>query len=120
MKKQSKPNPRKLRMTQRVTQKNTTKYIIAGSSILGCMVAALIVVNLSNNESTYANQNLSGGAVNYRSVDIHLDHKMLLNPEEINQNNNQEYKGKDTPQNVRILSRATDLVIKNTGTASAE
>jgi len=113
MRKPIKPSPRKLKMTQRVSQKNTIRYVVAGSSILGCMVAALIVVNLSSKESSYATNQTSASTVNYRSVETNLESRMLLDANRIQQIQNQDYKGNNAVQSVRIQSRASDVVIKN-------
>ncbi len=120
MRKPGKPNPRKLKMTQRVSQKYTIRYVIVGSSILGCMMAALIVVNLSNNESSYANEQNIASTVNYRSVETNLNSRMLLDANTIQQIQSQEYKGNSAAQSVRIPSRANDVITKNIETIITE
>ncbi|MBL7925030.1 MAG: hypothetical protein JNL88_12590 [Bacteroidia bacterium] len=113
MKRAAPSGPKRMRMTQRVSQKYTMKYVVAGSSILGCMLAALVVINLSRNESTYANEKKAVSPVNYRSVEVHLNERMVLESEEISKRATQEYKGKDSPQSARMVSRAKDVNIRN-------
>lgn len=109
-----------MKMEQSVKQKYSMKQVLAGTSILGCLLAALIITNLSNNETSLAAAQNNSQKVSYRSVEINLSEKMLLEANEINRMQQQCYKGKDTPQEFRLASRSTDVVIKKADNSQTE
>ncbi len=120
MNKKANPGRRGPQMRQRVTQKHTMRNVVIASSILGCMAIALIVVNLSSNESTYANNKNSTSDITYRTVDTYLKQRMLIDPSTSTSLAIPNYKGKEGPQNVKMVSRAEDVIITNINQVSAE
>jgi len=120
MKKSSNPKSRGPQMRQRVTQKHSMRNVVIASSILGCMVIALLVVNLSSNESSYADNKVTVTKTTYRSVDINLQERMLLGSNNANRVINTDYKGKDEPQTISIASRALNVIVKKTNEVVAE
>lgn len=102
-------NKRGPQMRQRVTQKHTMRNVIIASSILGCMAVALIIVNLSSNESSYANNGIPQNAITYRSTDTHLSQRMLIDPAKFNKQELLEYKENGGQASAVIESRATDV-----------
>lgn len=120
MKKKANPGRRGPQMRQRVTQKHTMRNVVIASSILGCMAIALVVVNLSSNESSYANDKNSSPDITYRTVDTFLKKRMLIDPSTSSSLVIPDYKGKEGPQNVKMASRAEDVIITNVEQISAE
>lgn len=107
-------------MRQRVTQKHTMRNVVIASSILGCMAIALVVVNLSSNESSYANDKSVTSDINYRTVDTYLKQRMLVDPSNSSTLEIQHYKGKEGVQVVKMASRAEDLIVTNINQISTE
>ena len=113
-------NKRGPQMRQRVTQKHTMRNVVIASSILGCMAVALVVVNLSSNESSYANNGIQQNAITYRTTDMHLTQKMYKDPAKFNEQVLLNYKDKGTADNVAIESRASDVIYLGKNKASAQ
>lgn len=107
-------------MRQRVTQKHTMRNVVIASSILGCMAVALIVVNLGSNESSYADNRNAATTVNYRSVETHLPERMLIENANSNRILSQDYKINQDPQDINMVSRSEDIVVKKANQPSAE
>lgn len=120
MNKKANPGRRGPQMRQRVTQKHTMRNVVIASSILGCMAIALIVVNLSSNESSYANNKNASSDITYRTVDTYLNKRMLINPSNSSSLEIQDYKGKEGPQTVKMASRAEDVIVTSINQPSAE
>jgi len=74
------------------------------------MAVALIVVNLSSNESSYANNGIQQNAITYRTTDTHLSQRMLIDPAKFNKQSLLEYKDSGGKTAVIIESRASDIV----------
>jgi hypothetical protein len=102
-------NKRGPQMRQRVTQKHTMRNVVIASSILGCMAVALVVVNLSSNESSYANNGIQQNTITYRTTDMHLTQRMLIDPAKFNKQELLEYKDNGGQASAVIESRATDV-----------
>ncbi|MBK9638779.1 MAG: hypothetical protein IPO63_13565 [Bacteroidetes bacterium] len=107
-------------MRQRVTQKHTMRNVVIASSILGCMAIALVVVNLSSNETSYANNKNAASEINYRTVDTYLNQRMLIDPSNSSSLKAPDYKGKEGSQTVKMASRAEDLIVTNINQISSE
>jgi|GEM_PF-1755749 len=120
MKKASNPKSRGPQMRQRVTQKHSMRNVVIASSILGCMAIALVVVNLSSNESSYANNKSVGSEINYRTVDTYLTKRMLIDPSNSSLLEIPDYKGKEGPQTVKMASRSEDVIVTNINQPSTE
>jgi hypothetical protein len=103
-------NRRGPQMRQRVTQKHTMRNVVIASSILGCMAVALVVVNLSSNESSYANNGIQQNTITYRTTDTHLSQRMLIDPAKFNKPALLEYKSSGGKTTVAIESRASDVI----------
>ncbi|MBK7965293.1 MAG: hypothetical protein IPK10_08315 [Bacteroidetes bacterium] len=112
MKNPKNSNKRGPQMRQRVTQKHTMRNVVIASSILGCMAVAFVVVNLSNQETSYANNSAGQSSVSYRSVDTHLSERMLLDASKYHPEVLLDYKGKEGTQTIAIESRAVDAIVK--------
>jgi hypothetical protein len=120
MKRKANPGRRGLQMRQRVTQKHTMRNVVIASSILGCIAIALVVVNLSSKESSYADTRNVAAATTYRSVETHLAQRMLIDNSNSNRGFSQVYKGIDGTQSLNMVSRAEDIIVKKINEPSAE
>ncbi len=120
MNKKANPGRRGPQMRQRVTQKHTMRNVVIASSILGCMAIALVVVNLSSNESSYADSRSVPSAITYRSTDAHLPARMMIDNSNANRGITQDYKGDESTQSVNLVSRSEDVIVKNISQPSAE
>ena len=120
MNKKANPGRRGPQMRQRVTQKHTMRNVVIASSILGCMAIALVVINLSSNESSYADNRNVASETTYRSVETHLSQRMLIDNSSANRGTSQEYKGIDGTQTLNMVSRAEDVIVKIINEPSAE
>ena len=120
MNKKANPGRRGPQMRQRVTQKHTMRNVVIASSILGCMAIALVVVNLSSNESSYANNNIATSAITYRTVDTYLTKRMLIDPSNSSLLEKPNYKGKEGVQTVKMASRAEDVIVSTIKQISTE
>ena len=120
MNKKANPGRRGPQMRQRMTQKHTMRNVVIASSILGCMVIALVVVNLTSNESSYAETRSVAATTTYRSVETHLSQRMLIDNSNSNRGFSQEYKGIEGTQTINMVSRAEDVIVKKINEPSAE
>ena len=101
-----------LRMAPRTTQKFKLKYAVIGSSMLAIMGVAFIYLNFSQSEISKADNRDKDFIVTYRTTDIVVPKRMLL---DISTQERVAIVGYKTNPNVKHdeLSRATDIVIKN-------
>ena len=99
-------------MTPRTTQKFKLKYAVIGSSIFAIMGIAFIYLNFSQSEISRANDNDKGFIVTYRTTDIVVPKRMLL---DISTQERVAVVGYKSNPNIKHedISRATDIVIKN-------
>ncbi len=101
-----------LRMTPRTIQKFKLKYTVIGSSMLAIMAVAFIYMNFSQSEISKANDSDKGFNLTYRTTDIVVPKRMLL---DISTQERVTIVGYKSNPNIKHddISRATDIVIKN-------
>ncbi len=101
-----------LRMAPRTTQKFKVKYAVVGSSMLAIMGMAFIYMNFSQSEISKAADSDKGYVVTYRTTDIVVPKRMLL---DISTQERVAIVGYKSNPNVKHddISRATDIIIKN-------
>ena len=103
-----KAKKRNIRMQQRITQKNTLKYILAGSSLLLFIFGGIIYFNFSQNTDSLANKKENIFTPTLRTTNINVPTR-LLRSETVSQRLNKTSTAKG--QNRILISRSTDEIV---------
>ncbi len=101
-----------LRMTPRTIQKFKLKHVVISSSILAIIGISTIYLNFSQSEISKAADSDKGFNLTYRTTDIVVPKRMLL---DISTQKRVAVEGYKSNPNIKHddVSRATDIVIKN-------
>ncbi len=108
----NKANNKRLKLEPRTTQKLTMRYKVIASSILGMMAVSFIYLNFSQSEVSKADDKNKDNKITYRTTDIVVPQRMLLDATSIERTTSVE--NKTNPQNkMAVASRASDIFLAN-------
>lgn len=108
---------RTIKMQTRVTQKYTTKYIVAASSLLSLIIGGVIYLNFSQNTESLANEKQQLFTPNLRTTNIDVPSRILRSGEaSLRLNHSLVEKNK----NRVLISRSKDEIVIATVNSGGE